>query len=172
MTAASLCGAETPNFKRCSNMFPDRVYIQRQHGSHICLKLNTKTKLQGPFFLYLPVYASAAKHLWKNYLNICKKEEKQQMMSHSSVRKRCCLSNKYRLWKYPLPSVLIEFSSSYLPASSLSKYLAASLAPYTSACRTAMCLRRASFSFLKSRTSASSLASVNFSFLLASSSCS
>lgn len=59
---------------------------------------------------------------------------------------------------------------SYLPASSLSKYLAASLAPYTSACSTAMCLRRASFSFFSNFTSASNLASFTFSFLLASSS--
>lgn len=59
---------------------------------------------------------------------------------------------------------------SYLPASSLSRYLAASLAPYTSACSTAMCLRRASFSFFNIFTSASNLASFTFSFLLASSS--
>ncbi|KAF3849464.1 hypothetical protein F7725_019183 [Dissostichus mawsoni] len=51
-------------------------------------------------------------------------------------------------------------------------YLAASLAPYTSACSTAMCLRRASFSFLNSLISTSSRASAILSFLLTTSSCS
>lgn len=69
-----------------------------------------------------------------------------------------------------LPTGYICNTFIYLPASSLSRYLAASLAPYTSACSTAMCLRRASFSFLSILTSASSFTSFTFSFLLASSS--